>query len=144
MLKYLNNYEHPDIWLNLGGNSLNSFRDSNKKRIYRTRNKERLMICPILLCNISTILCIKISTWYLYELFPLHFQEKIWNDRIGQEIVLFSLFTFTRYLVVGLKLGTQDIQVPFFTDSLLPLNNLRHPWKKKKSRQERKFRNKFL
>ena len=30
-------------------------------------------------------------------------------------------------------MGTKDIQVPFFTASLLPLNNLRHPWKKKKS-----------
>ena len=32
-----------------------------------------------------------------------------------------------------LKLGTKDIQVPFFTASLLPLNNLIHPWKKKKA-----------
>ena len=52
---------------------------------------------------------------------------------MGQKIVLFSLFTFTLYLVVWLKMGTKDIQVPFFTASLLPLNNLRHPWKKKKS-----------
>ena len=37
-----------------------------------------------------------------------------------------SLFTFTLYLVVGLKLGTKDIQVPFFKASLLPLNNFRH------------------
>ena len=48
-------------------------------------------------------------------------------------IVLFSFFTFTLYLVVTLKLGTKDIQVPFFTASLLPLNNPRHPWKKQKS-----------
>ena len=52
---------------------------------------------------------------------------------MGQEIVLFSFFTFTLYLVVGLKLGTKDIQVPFFTASLLPLNNLRQPWKYKKA-----------
>ena len=45
---------------------------------------------------------------------------------MGQEI-LFSLFTFKLYLVVGLKLGTKDIQVPFFTVSLLSLSNLRHP-----------------
>ena len=64
---------------------------------------------------------------------------------MGQEVVLFSVFTFTPYLVVGLKLVTKDIQIPFFTASLLPLNNLRHLWKKK-SHQERKsssFRNKF-
>ena len=40
---------------------------------------------------------------------------------MGQQIVLLSLFTFTLYLVVGLKLGTKDIQVLFFTASLLPL-----------------------
>ena len=51
---------------------------------------------------------------------------------MGKEIVLFLLFTFTLYLVVVLKLGTKDIEVPFFTASLLPLNNLIHSWKKKK------------
>ena len=66
-------------------------------------------------------------------MFPLHFQGKIRNNRMGQEIVLSSLFTFTLYLVVRVKLGTKDIQVPFFTASLLPLNNLRHPRKKKKA-----------
>ena len=34
---------------------------------------------------------------------------------------------------MGLKLVTKDIQVPFFTASLLPLSNLRHPWKKEKA-----------
>ena len=64
---------------------------------------------------------------------------------MGQEVILFSLFNVTLYLAVGLKLGTKDIQVPFFTASLLLLNNFRQLWKKK-SRQKRKlnsFRNKF-
>ena len=113
MLKYFNNFEHPDIWSNLKENCLISFRHSNNKRTYGTRkNKKRLMICPEI------------------------------------EIVLFSLFTFTLYLVVGLKLGRKHFQVPFFTASLVPLNNLKHPRKKKEKRsyQERKFysfRNKF-
>ena len=64
---------------------------------------------------------------------------KIRSNRKGQEIVLFSFFTFTLYLVVGLNVGTKDIQVPFFTASLLPLNNLRYAWKKKKDSEERKF-----
>ena len=47
MLKYFNNFEYPDIWSNLGENCLISCRDSNKKRIYGTRNnKKRLMTCP--------------------------------------------------------------------------------------------------
>ena len=49
------------------------------------------------------------------------------NIRMRQEIVLFSLFAFTLYLATGLKLGTDDIQVSFFTASLVPLNYLRHP-----------------
>ena len=52
---------------------------------------------------------------------------------MGQETVLFSLFTFTLYLIVRLKLGTKEIQVPFFTAFLLPLNNFRHPFKKRKA-----------
>ena len=48
-------------------------------------------------------------------------------------MVLFSLFILTLNLVVGLKLGTKDIQAPFFAASPLPLNNLRHPWKIKKA-----------
>ena len=32
-----------------------------------------------------------------------------------------------------LKLGTKDVQVPFFTAFLLPLNNLRDLWNKKRS-----------
>ena len=51
---------------------------------------------------------------------------------MGQEIVLLSLFTFSLYLVVRLILGTKCIQVSFITASLLPLDYLRHPWKKKK------------
>ena len=86
-------------------------------------------------CSISTILSIKISAWYYYELFPLQFQGKTRSNRI----VLLSLFTLTLYLVVGLKLGTKDIQVPFFTASLLPLNNFRHPWKKQKSVKKESF-----
>ena len=50
-----------------------------------------------------------------------------------QEIAFLLLFTFTLYLVVGRKLGTKDIQVPFYIASLLPLNNLRYPWKKQKA-----------
>ena len=52
---------------------------------------------------------------------------------MGQEIFLFSLFTFTPYLVVGLTLGTKNIQVPFFTASLVPLNNQSQTPQKKKA-----------
>ena len=50
LLKYFNSFEHSDIWSNLEENYLNSFRDSNKKRIYGTRNiKKHFMICLFLL-----------------------------------------------------------------------------------------------
>ena len=50
MLKYFNTFEHPNIWSNLEESCLISFRDSNKKRIYGTRNnKKRHMIFPFLL-----------------------------------------------------------------------------------------------
>ena len=49
MLKYFNNSEHPAIWSNLGGNCMISFRDSNKKQTYGTRNnKNDLMMCLFL------------------------------------------------------------------------------------------------
>ena len=47
MLKYFDKFEYTDIWSNLGENCLISFRDSNKKPIYGTRNNKKcLMICP--------------------------------------------------------------------------------------------------
>ena len=50
LLKYFNNFEHPDIWSNLGENCLISFRDSHKKRIWGIRNnKKHLKVSPFLL-----------------------------------------------------------------------------------------------
>ena len=47
---YFNKFEHPDISSNLEENCLISFRDSNKKQTYGTRNnKKSLIVCPFLL-----------------------------------------------------------------------------------------------
>ena len=109
MLKYFNNFEHPDIWSNLRGNCLNSLRDSNKKRINGTRNnKKRLLICPFL-WNISTILSIQISDRILKKISWFVSEMQIRNEYMEQEtrrvlwsvpfVVIFQQFSTSKYLL---------------------------------------------
>ena len=109
MLKYFNNFEHPDIWSNLRGNCLNSLRDSNKKRINGTRNnKKRLLICPFL-WNISTILSIQISDRILKKIAWFVSEMQIRNEYMEQEtrrvlwsvpfVVIFQQFSTSKYLL---------------------------------------------
>ena len=109
MLKYFNNFEHPDIWSNLRGNYLNSLRDSNKKRINGTRNnKKRLLICPFL-WNISTILSIQISDRILKKIAWFVSETQIRNEYMEQEtrrvlwsvpfVVIFQQFSTSKYLL---------------------------------------------
>ena len=109
MLKYFNNFEHPDIWSNLRGNCLNSLRDSNKKRINGTRNnKKRLFICPFL-WNVSTILSIQISDRILKKIAWFVSETQIRNEYMEQETrrvlwsvpfaVIFQQFSTSKYLL---------------------------------------------
>ena len=108
MLKYFNNFEHPDIWSNLRGNCLNSLRDSNKKRINGTRNKKRLFICPFL-WNVSTILSIQISDRILKKIAWFVSETQIRNEYMEQEtrrvlwsvpfVVIFQQFSTSKYLL---------------------------------------------
>ena len=108
MLKYFNNFEHPDIWSNLRGNCLNSLRDSNKKRINGTRNKKRLFICPFL-WNVSTILSIQISDRILKKIAWFVSETQIRNEYMEQETrrvlwsvpfaVIFQQFSTLKYLL---------------------------------------------
>ena len=109
MLKYFNNFEHPDIWSNLGGNCLVSFRDSNKKRIYGTRNnKKRFMTVP-LCCNISTILSIIISNQILRKTIWIVSETRIRNEEVEQETirsVLWSvLFCFNISTILSIQVS---------------------------------------
>ena len=117
MLNHFNNFEHADILSNLGENCLISFRDSNKKRMYGTRNnKKRLMICSILLqiIKISKYLHDISTSCFLYTFRER--QEKVgWCKRYFFIIHLYTIFSS----------GTQT--------SFLPSNNFRQPWKKRKA-----------
>ena len=142
----LNNFEHPDTWLNLGENCLISFRDSNKKRVYVRRNKKkRLMICPFLLKYFSNFEHLNIFM-ILVQVISFSLSAKNKKQQNGTR----DSFVLIVHLYIMFSSGTQTTYKGHSSSILdsfsLTLEQSQTPLKETKSRQERKFnsfKNKF-
>ena len=146
LLKYFNNFEHQHIKSNLKENYLNSFKDSNKKRINGTRNnKKRLMICPFLFQyfnsfehqNICMILVRVVSITLSRK------NKKQQNGTRDSFVLIVYLYTiFSSVTQNGYKGHSSSLLYSFS----LSLEQSQTPLKEKKIRQEKifnSFRNKF-